>query len=182
MCCQLRVFGTAFNLISASRLIAQMAARALRAHKALGVATVATGCALFASFCTAPAQTAKSSRSQPQQTRAGTMHSTVASHNDLPAIYTDVLVVGGGIMGTSIAMFLSQPTDSVGCFPPARGEAVASVTLLERATIASEASALSAGTLWNAGWGDKTLLTPLLSAGSFHIYRGSCRARTCTDL
>lgn len=54
---------------------------------------------------------------------------------------TDVLVIGGGIIGSAAAYYAAK----------AGG---ARVTLLERGSIASEASSLSAGTLACDGWGD----------------------------
>jgi NADPH-dependent 2,4-dienoyl-CoA reductase/sulfur reductase-like enzyme len=50
-----------------------------------------------------------------------------------PATQTDVLIVGGGIIGSAAAYYAAK--------------AGAKVTLLERGSIASEASSLSAGTL-----------------------------------
>ena len=49
----------------------------------------------------------------------------------------DVVIVGGGIVGTSLAMFLSSTNMKV--------------TLLEKQSVASEATGLSAGTIYNAG-------------------------------
>ena len=52
---------------------------------------------------------------------------------------TEILIIGGGITGTSTAYFLTQAGHEV--------------TLLERSELASEASGLNAGTLWQIGWG-----------------------------
>ena len=52
---------------------------------------------------------------------------------------SEVLVIGGGIVGAAVAFFLTNSND------------VRDVTLLERGTVSCEASGLSAGTIWNAG-------------------------------
>ena len=65
--------------------------------------------------------------------------SSTAGRNTRPH-KTDVLVVGGGIIGASAAYYAAK----------AGG---ARVTLLERGSIASEASSLSAGTIACDGWG-----------------------------
>ena len=51
---------------------------------------------------------------------------------------TDVLVIGGGIVGSAVACYITKA-------------GVRNVTLLERGTLGCEASGLSAGTIWNAG-------------------------------
>ena len=51
---------------------------------------------------------------------------------------TDVLIIGGGIVGSAVACELTK-------------NGVRDVTLLERRTVGSEASGLSAGTIWNGG-------------------------------
>lgn len=51
---------------------------------------------------------------------------------------TEVVIVGGGIVGAAVAYFLTEA-------------GVRDVTLLERGSIGCEASGLSAGTIWNAG-------------------------------
>lgn len=78
---------------------------------------------------------------------------------------SDVAVIGGGIVGTSVARELSQ--------------CGAAVTLLERGSCGCEASGLSAGTIWNAGV--PTCVTEanasyLLRAGSAEMLRklGNC--------
>jgi len=56
----------------------------------------------------------------------------------------DVLIVGGGIVGVSVALFL------------ARKDSSKRIQVLERGYVGSEASGLSAGTIWAAGYGDRT--------------------------
>ena len=53
---------------------------------------------------------------------------------DSDLMTTDIFIIGGGITGASTAYFLSQAGHEV--------------TLLERSELASEASGLNAGTLW----------------------------------
>jgi len=77
------------------------------------------------------------------------------------ATTTDVLVVGGGIVGTAAAYYAAK----------AGG---ARVTLLERGSIASEASSLSAGTLACDGWGrdpERVGWFGVLCNGSMAIFR-----------
>jgi sarcosine oxidase subunit beta len=69
---------------------------------------------------------------------------------------TEILIIGGGIAGTSTAYFLSQAGHKV--------------TLLERGEIASEASGLNAGTLWQIGWGTSPDLSTTLSMGGVEIF------------
>lgn len=69
---------------------------------------------------------------------------------------SDILIIGGGITGTSTAYFLSQNGHEV--------------TLLERSELASEASGLNAGTLWQIGWGTSPDLSNTLSMGSLQIF------------
>src|SRR5947199_1837512 len=69
---------------------------------------------------------------------------------------TEILIIGGGITGTSTAYFLSQAGHEV--------------TLLERRELASEASGLNAGTLWQIGWGASPDLSSTLSMGSLEIF------------
>jgi sarcosine oxidase, subunit beta len=68
---------------------------------------------------------------------------------------TEILIIGGGIAGTSTAFYLAQSGHEV--------------TLLERYNIASEASGLNAGTLWQTGWGTIPDLSSTLSMGSLEI-------------
>src|SRR5260370_31694688 len=70
-------------------------------------------------------------------------------------VTTDILIIGGGITGTSAAFFLAQSGHEV--------------ILLERSEIASEASGLNAGTLWQTGWGTLPDLSSTLSMGSLEI-------------
>ena len=69
----------------------------------------------------------------------------------------EILIIGGGIAGTSTAYFLSQYGHEV--------------ILLERTEIASEASGLNAGTLWQIGWGTSPDLSSTLSMGSLEILK-----------
>ena len=69
---------------------------------------------------------------------------------------TEILIIGGGIAGTSTAYFLSQAGHEV--------------TLLERGELASEASGLNAGTLWQIGWGTAPNLSTTLSMGGLEIF------------
>jgi sarcosine oxidase, subunit beta len=71
-------------------------------------------------------------------------------------ITTEILIIGGGIAGTSTAYFLSLAGHEV--------------TLLERGEIASEASGLNAGTLWQVGWGTSPNLSNTLSMGGLEIF------------
>src|SRR5215467_3349278 len=70
---------------------------------------------------------------------------------------TEILIIGGGITGTSTAYFLSQSGHDV--------------TLLERSELASEASGLNAGTLWQIGWGSSPDLSTTLSVGGLEIFK-----------
>lgn len=71
--------------------------------------------------------------------------------------HSDVLIIGGGICGVATAFHLAQ----LG----------AQVTLLERGTLASEASGVNAGGLGGFGWGDSPDLQSYLTAGSFEIFQ-----------
>src|SRR2546430_2455146 len=68
---------------------------------------------------------------------------------------TEILIIGGGISGTSTAYFLTQAGHEV--------------ILLESSEIASEASGLNAGTLWQIGWGTSPDLSTTLSMGGVEI-------------
>ncbi len=70
---------------------------------------------------------------------------------------TEILIIGGGIAGTSTAYFLSQYGHEV--------------MLLERGEIAGEASGLNAGTLWATGWGSRPTLASTLSMGGLDILK-----------
>ena len=72
-------------------------------------------------------------------------------------ITTEILIIGGGITGTSTAYFLTQAGHEV--------------TLLERSELASEASGLNAGTLWQIGWGASPDLSSTLSMGGLDIFK-----------
>ena len=70
---------------------------------------------------------------------------------------SDVLVIGAGICGVTIAFFLAQHGHRV--------------TVLERGNIASEASGVNAGGLGGLGWGNNPDLQSYLTAGSFEIFK-----------
>src|SRR5690349_12912923 len=70
---------------------------------------------------------------------------------------TDILIIGGGIAGTSTAYHLAK-----------RGY---EVTLLERGELASEASGLNAGTTWAIGWGKTPKLTSALGMGGLDLFQ-----------
>ncbi len=56
----------------------------------------------------------------------------------------DVLIIGGGIVGVSVALFLARKKKNL------------KIQVLERGYVGSEASGLSAGTIWAAGYGDRS--------------------------
>src|SRR5437773_9917872 len=70
---------------------------------------------------------------------------------------TEILIIGGGITGTLTAYFLTQAGHEV--------------TVLERSELASEASGLNAGTLWQIGWGISPNLSTTLSMGGLDIFK-----------
>ena len=72
----------------------------------------------------------------------------------------DVVIIGGGVVGTALAYFLAAPHHDPFCqslrniIRPSKATAPNRrliITLLEKQTIASEASSLSAGTIWCTG-------------------------------
>jgi sarcosine oxidase, subunit beta len=69
---------------------------------------------------------------------------------------TDILVIGGGIVGTATACYLAQYGHQV--------------ILLEQGELATEASGLNAGTIWATGWGQVPDLASTLSMGSLQIF------------
>ena len=71
-------------------------------------------------------------------------------------ITTEILIIGGGITGASTAYFLTQAGHEV--------------ILLERNELASEASGLNAGTLWQIGLGTSPDLTNTLSMGGLQLF------------
>ncbi|MGZ3623126.1 MAG: NAD(P)/FAD-dependent oxidoreductase [Ktedonobacteraceae bacterium] len=71
-------------------------------------------------------------------------------------ITTEILIIGGGITGASTAYFLTQAGHEV--------------ILLERNDLASEASGLNAGTLWQMGPGTSPDLTNTLSMEGLQIF------------
>ncbi len=72
-------------------------------------------------------------------------------------ITTEILIIGGGITGTSTAFFLAQSGHEI--------------ILLERSELASEASGLNAGTLWQIGWGTSPDLSTTLSMGGLELFK-----------
>ena len=90
--------------------------------------------------------------------------STVAASGLLPKqlssqtkMDTDILIIGGGIAGSSTAFHLA-----------AQGH---DVILLERGEIASEASGQNMGGLGGSGWGNNPNLLSYLTAGSVEIFK-----------
>lgn len=71
--------------------------------------------------------------------------------------HSEVIVIGGGIAGTSAAYHLAEHGRSV--------------TLLERGDIASEASGVNAGGIGALGWGHVPDLESHLTMGSLQIFR-----------
>jgi len=70
---------------------------------------------------------------------------------------TDILVIGGGIAGTTTAYYLALSGRQV--------------ILLEQSELAAEASGLNAGTLWATGWGRTPELASTLSMGSLEVFK-----------
>ena len=70
---------------------------------------------------------------------------------------TEILVIGGGIAGTSAAFHLAEHGRDV--------------TLLEKGDIASEASGQNAGAIGALGWGNTPNLESHLTMGSLDIFR-----------
>jgi sarcosine oxidase, subunit beta len=70
---------------------------------------------------------------------------------------TEILIIGGGIAGTSTALHLAQYGRQV--------------TLLERGEIASEASGVNAGAIGAIGWGDVPDLESHLTMGSLELFK-----------
>lgn len=70
---------------------------------------------------------------------------------------TDVLIIGGGIAGSSTAFHLAEQGQDV--------------ILLERGEIASEASGQNMGGLGGDGWGNNPNLLSYLTAGSVEIFK-----------
>lgn len=68
----------------------------------------------------------------------------------------DVVVIGAGIVGTSAALTLAE-----------RG---VSVTVLDRGSVAGEASGLNAGLIGGGGWGDRPDVEVTLKMGSRQRY------------
>ena len=73
---------------------------------------------------------------------------------------SDVVVIGGGILGSSVAYHASRLGGKV--------------TMIERASVASEASGLSAGTVWNGGWSEKMGAPTTAKDVSQFLRAGSC--------
>jgi sarcosine oxidase subunit beta len=70
---------------------------------------------------------------------------------------TDILIIGGGIAGSSTALHLA--------------ELGREVTLVERGEIASEASGQNMGGVGGNGWGNKPNLLSYLTAGGVEIFK-----------
>ena len=70
---------------------------------------------------------------------------------------SNVIIIGGGIAGTSTAFHLAEHGHSV--------------TLLERGSIASEASGVNAGGVGALGWGNVPDLESYLTMGSLQIFK-----------
>ncbi len=70
---------------------------------------------------------------------------------------TEILIIGGGIAGASTAYHLAQQGHDV--------------TLVERGTIACEASGVNAGSIGAMGWGNVPDLEAYLTMGSLEIFK-----------
>ncbi|MBI3326706.1 MAG: FAD-binding oxidoreductase [Nitrospinae bacterium] len=70
---------------------------------------------------------------------------------------TEILIIGGGIAGASTAYYLARNGHDV--------------TLLERGTIAGEASGVNAGSIGAMGWGNVPDLEAYLTMGSLEIFK-----------
>ena len=70
---------------------------------------------------------------------------------------TEILIIGGGIAGSSTAFHLAEQGHDV--------------ILLERGEIASEASGQNMGGLGGSGWGNNPNLLSYLTAGSVEIFK-----------
>ena len=71
--------------------------------------------------------------------------------------FSELLIIGGGIAGTSTAYHLAHYGHQV--------------TLLEQGELACEASGLNAGTIWASGWGNTPTLSSMLSMDSLEIFK-----------
>jgi len=80
-----------------------------------------------------------------------------AARAQTPATEAEILIIGGGMAGSATAFHLAQHGRSV--------------TLLERGTIASEASGQNMGGLGGAGWGNMPDLMSYLTMGSLEIFK-----------
>ncbi|NKB32707.1 MAG: FAD-dependent oxidoreductase [Pseudomonadales bacterium] len=93
-------------------------------------------------------------------TGLGTLAAAAALPNKLSAQSrneTDILIIGGGIAGSSTAFHLAEQSRDV--------------LLLERGEIASEASGQNMGGLGGSGWGNNPNLLSYLTAGSVEIFK-----------
>src|SRR5258708_20595204 len=70
---------------------------------------------------------------------------------------TDILIIGGGIAGTTPAYYLAKKGNEV--------------PLLERSELATEASGLNAGTLWQTGGGAPPSFSSTLGMGGLEILK-----------
>ena len=70
----------------------------------------------------------------------------------------DIIIVGGGIVGSTLALCLKQLDPAL------------KIILLESEFVSAGATGMSAGCLWNTGFGDGSSLISSLTAGSQQIY------------